>query len=241
MKTILKLAAALLPLLIAGYALAADDAAPQAATPRMPIVSVQVVTTDDPTGYATWIAKANENFKAAGGPEHYTHVYEAVIAGDETGNLFAVRFADSAVALAKNSEALEKVPERSELLGHFSAIRKLGAGTLLKAVYYEGGSSGEWLYITDAQVKDEAAYIKALGGLRTLLDSHDLKDIKLNVFRVLAGRSNHSHEVVISAPSHDRIAAFMDSMTAPWVTDWLASLVPIRTVVHNGIYRDISK
>jgi hypothetical protein len=237
MKTTLKLAAALLPLFTAGYALAADDAA----APQMPVVSVQVVTTEDPSGYATWIAKANENFKAAGGPEHYTHVYEAVIAGEETGNLFAVRFADSNAALAKNSEALEKLPERSELMGHFSAMRKLGASTLLKAVHYEGGSSGEWLYITDAQVNDEAAYIKAIGELRTLLDSHDLKDIKLNVFRVLAGRSNHSDEVVISAPSHDRIAAFMDSMTAPWVSDWLAGLAPIRTVVHNGIYREISK
>jgi hypothetical protein len=237
MKTTLKLAAALLPLFTAGYALAADDAG----APQMPVVSVQVVTTEDPSGYATWIAKANENFKAAGGPEHYTHVYEAVIAGNETGDLFAVRFADSTAALAKNSEALEKLPERSELLGHFSAMRKLGASSLLKAVHYEGGSSGEWLYITDALVTDEAAYIKAIGELRTLLDSHDLKDIKLNVFRVLAGRSNHSHEVVISAPSHDRIAAFMDSMTASWVSDWLAGLAPIRTVVHNGIYHEISK
>jgi hypothetical protein len=240
MKMILKKTAALLPLFAACYALAADDAAPVAAAP-MPVVSVQVVTTTDPSGYATWIAKANENFKAAGGPEHYTHVYEAVIAGDETGDLFAVRFADSTLALAKNSEALEKLPERSELLGHFAAIRKLGPASLLKAVYYEGGTPGEWLYITDAQVKGEAAYLKALGDLRALLDSHDLKDIKINAFRVLAGRSNHSHEVVISAPSHERIATFMDSMTAPWVADWLAGVADIRTVVHNGIYHEISK
>lgn len=241
MKKSLKLAAALVPLIASCFALAADEAAPPSAAPQLPVVSVQVVTTDDASGYSTWIAKANEYFKAAGGPEHYTHVYEAVIAGDETGDLFAVRFADSTAALAKNSEALEKLPERSELQRHFAAIRKLGAASLLKAVYFEGGSSGEWLYITDAQVKDEAAYIKAIGTLRGLLDSHDLKDIKLNVFRVLAGRSNHSHEVVVSAPSHERIAAFMDAMTAPWVSDWLAGLVPLRTVVHNGIYHEVSK
>ncbi len=241
MKMTLKNAAALLPLFAACYAIAADDAGPPSAAAPLPAVSVQALTTDDPSGYAAWIAKANENFKAAGGPEHYTHVYEATIAGDETGSLFAVRFAPSVAEIAKNADALEKIPSRSELMGHFAAIRKLGPSSLLKAVYFEGGTPGEWLFITDAQVKDEAAYIKSIGDLRALLDSHDLKDIKLNVFRVIAGRSNHSHEVVISAPSHERIAAFLDSTTAPWVSDWLASLASNRTVIHNGVYHEISK
>src|SRR5579871_5224915 len=210
MKLTLKLAAALAPLFAVCCAIA-DDAGPKP-TSSLPAVSVQEVTTADPSGYATWIATANASLKAAGGPENYTHVYEATIAGEETGRLFAVRFADSFAEIAKNADAIEKIPERSEILGHLAAIRKLGASSLLKAVHFEGGSKGEWLFITDAQVSDEAAYVKALGALRGLLDSHDFKDIKLNVFRVLAGRSNHSHEVVISAPSHERIAAFMDAM-----------------------------
>jgi hypothetical protein len=241
MKMTLKNAAALWPLFAACYAIAADDTGPKTAAAQLPAVSVQSVTTDDPSGYATWIAKANENFNAAGGPEHYTHVYEATIAGDETGTLFAVRFAPSVAEIAKNADALEKLPERSEILRHFAAIRKLGPSSLLKAVYFEGGTPGEWLFITDAQVKDEAAYIKSIGDLRALLDSHDLKDIKLNIFRVIAGRSNHSHEVVISAPSHERIGVFMDSMTTPWANDWLAGLASNRTVIHNGIYHELSK
>jgi hypothetical protein len=241
MKSTLKLAAALVPLLAACCAIAADNVSSKPAAGSLPAVFVQEVTTADPSGYATWIAKANENFKAAGGPENYTHVYEGTIAGDESGKVFAVRFADSVAGIAKNADAIEKIPERSELMGHLAAIRKLGPASLLKAAYFEGGSSGEWLFVTDAQVSDEAAYVKAIGALRGLLDSHDLKDIKLNVFRVLAGRSNHSHEVIVSAPAHDRIAAFMDAMTSPWAADWLAGLVPIRTVVHNGIFHEISK
>ena len=241
MKMTLKHAAALLPLVAACYATAADDTGSKAAAPQMPVASVQAVTTEDPSGYATWVAKANQDLKAAGGPDHYTHVYQGVIAGEETGGVFAVRFADSVTALAKNSEAIMKLAERHEIMDHLAAIRKLGPSSLLKAVYYEGGYDGEWLFITDAQVKDEAAYVKALGELRGLFDSHGLKDIKINVFRVIAGRSNHSHEVVISAPSEERNAASMDAMATPWMADWLAGIANVRTVVGNGIYREISK
>jgi uncharacterized protein (DUF1330 family) len=240
MKMTLKHAAALLPLFAACYATAADDAGSKAA-PQLPVVTVQAVTTEDTSGYATWVAMANEKFKAAGGPDHFTHVYQGIVAGDETGAVFAVRFADSAAALAKDTEAIMKLPDRHEIMGHLAAIRKLGPSILLQAVHFEGGYDGEWVLVTDAMVKDEAAYIKALGELRALFDSHGLKDIKINAYRVIAGRSNHSHEVVISAPSEERNAAMLDSEAAAWMTDWLAGVANVRTVVHNGIYHEISK
>ena len=237
----LKHAAALLPLIAACYATAADDAAAKPAAPQLPVVYVQSLTTDDPSGYATWVAKGNENFKASGGPEHFTHVYQGVIAGDETGMVYAVRFGDSAVALAQNSEALMKVPESRDIQGHLREIRKLGSSSMLKAVRFDGGYDGEWLFITDSQVKDEAAYAKALGDLRGLFDSHGLKDIKINLLRVIAGRSNHTHEVVISAPSQERISATLDALSEPWMNDWLAGIADVRKVIHNGIYHEISK
>ncbi len=241
MKMTLRHAAAVLPLLAACYANAADDAGSKAAAPQNQVVTVQAVTTEDPSGYATWVAKGNENLKAAGGPDHFTHVYQGVIAGEETGTVFAVRFGDSAMTIAKNSEALLKLPERSELMSHLSAIRKLGPASMLQSVHFEGGYDGEWLFITDAQLKDEAAYLKALGELRALFDDHGLKDIKINLFRVIAGRSNHSHEVILSAPSEERNAALMDSVGAPWMIDWLSGIANVRTVVANGIFREISK
>lgn len=237
----MKHAAALVPLFAALCATAADDAGSKSVASQTPVAYVQAVTTEDPSGYATWVAKGNEGFKAAGGPDRFTHVYQGIVAGEETGAVFAVRFGDSAVALAKNTEALMKVSEHSEILGHLAVIRKLGASSLLQAVSHEGGYDGEWLFITDSQVRDEAAYVKALGELRALFDDHGLKDIKINLYRVIAGRSNHSHEVVLSAPSHERNAALMDSVGAPWMLDWLAGLANVRTVVANGIYQEISK
>jgi hypothetical protein len=207
----------------------------------LPTLSVQAVTTEDSSGYATWIAKSNEGFKAAGGPENFTHVYEAVVAGDDTGKVFAVRFGNSAVELANNATALMKVAASSEVREHLAAIRKLGAGQMLKAVHYEGGYPGEWLFITDAQVKDEAAYAKALEDLRGLLDSHGMKDAKINLFRVVAGRSNHTHEVVISTPAHERVAALIDATAEPWFGEWAAGVAANRTVVSNGVFHEISK
>jgi hypothetical protein len=241
MKKYLKLAAVLLPFLAGCSAMKAADAASSPAAPQMPVASVQAVTTEDPSGYATWIAKSNELFKAAGGPDHFTHVYRGVIAGQDTGTVFAVRFADSTAALTKSSEALMKVPERHEISDHLAAMRKLGPSILVAAVHFEGGYDNEWLFITDMQVKDEAAYVKALGELRAAYDSHGLKDIKINAFRVIAGRSDHSHEVVMSGPNEDRIAAALDSLTQPWMNDWLASVASLRTVVSNGVYQEISK
>ncbi len=241
MKTILKYAAALLPLVAACYLTAADDAASKASTPQLPTLTVQAVTTDDPSGYATWVAKGNESFKAAGGPDQFTHVYQGIVAGEETGKLFAVRIGESAVALAKNGEALMQVPGHHDIADHLAAIRKLGGAEMLQAVHFEGGYPGEWIFVTHVQVSGEPAYLQALGELRGLLDSHDLKDLKVNVFRVIAGRANYSHEVVISAPSHERIAAMLDSLSTPWMGTWLASLSGMRTFVSNGIYHEISK
>jgi len=240
MKMPLKCAAALLPLFAACSAIAADNAGAKSVS-QLPVASVQAVTTEDPSGYATWVAKGNESFKAAGGPDRFTHVYQGIVAGAESGMVFAVRFADSVSALTKTTGALMKMPERQEIGEHLAAIRKLGPSSMVKAVLYEGGYDAEWLYITDSQVKDEAAYLAGLGELRRLFDSHGLKDAKINAFRVIAGRSDHSHEVIISAPSEERIAAVLDTISEPWMAEWQASVANARTVVANGIYKEISK
>jgi hypothetical protein len=241
MKMNPRYAAALAPLFAVCLAAAADDAATKSAAPMLPTATVQAVSTEDSSGYATWIAKSNEAFKAAGGPENFTHVYEAVVAGDETGMVFAVRFGSSAVELAGNTNALMKVAASSDVREHLRGIRKLGAAEMLKAVRFDGGYPGEWLFITDVLVKDEAAYAKSIDELRGLLDGHGLKDAKINVFRVVAGRSNHTHEVVISTPAHERVAALIDATGEPWFGEWAAGVTANRTVVSNAVLHEISK
>jgi hypothetical protein len=47
--------------------------------------------------------------------------------------------------------------------------------------------------------------------------------------------------VIISAPSEERIAAVLDTISEPWMAEWQASVANARTVVANGIYKEISK
>jgi hypothetical protein len=89
-------------------------------------------------------------------------------------------------------------------MGHIAAIPKIGPSIVLQAVHAEGVYDGEWLLVTDAQVKDEAAHMKALGDLRALFDSHGLKDIRINAYRVVAGRSDRPGGLPRQAPRDRR-------------------------------------
>jgi hypothetical protein len=233
----LKLLASLLTLATVGILQAAPDA-----KPFMPVITIQQVEAKDATTYAMWIARNNEVAKAKLGAEHYYRVYLGQAAGEDTGMVFSVTAADSFVTMNKNAQILSEDPALVESRTHLAAIRELGAQTVLKAVRYEGTNAGAFLFNTQALVTDEAAYLKALDGLRALLDSHDLKDIKVNAYRVMAGRTTYTHLISINAPSAERRAVLMDALAnEPWVAEWLASIAKYRTVVRNGTYREITR
>ena len=91
-------------------------------------------------------------------------------------------------------------------------------------------------------VTDEAAYLKALDQLRSIYDSLGLKDAKINAYRTMAGRTDHTHRISISAPTPERLAAFIDlAGTNPQVAEWMASSAKLRTVVSNMTAREITK
>jgi hypothetical protein len=242
MKITRSAAAALLPLFLACISrlAAQNDQAPAAPAP-LPTISVQAVTTEDSAAYASWVARSNQHLQKAGGPENFTHVYEGVIAGKDTGVVFAVREADSAAAISKAVETLTKLPEHAEIQRHLERIRKIGPASLMKAVYAEGGYPQEWLFIVQVNVKDQAKYVDLIKQMRGLYDQHGLKDVKINLFRVIAGRDQFTHDVVFSAPNADRLMECMDATGAGWLDDWLKSADDVRTVVGNGIYREISE
>src|SRR5579883_333100 len=110
---ILRSCAVLLPLALSQITPAYSQ---EAASHELPVLVVQALTTTDPEGYAHWVAKGNEAFHKAGGPENFTHVYQGVVAGEDTGKCFAVRFAPTAADLFKMVGALMKVPESHEIL-----------------------------------------------------------------------------------------------------------------------------
>lgn len=237
MKNVRRLLVASALTLLAPGALPAADS-----KPINRVISIQDVETDDPTGYAIWIARNNEIAKARLGLETFMHVYTTVYDGQRTGLVRAVSSAESVSALAKIAAALENDPGIAENREHLRGVRKLGARVLYQTVRFDGIAKGAVVYRSEIVVTDEPAYLKALDQLRSLLDQAGLQDVKINAYRVLAGRSDHSHFVSINATSNERLAAFLDwSGTNPKAAEWLAASGKLRTVVSNGTGREITR
>ena len=207
------------------------------------VMTVLDVETDDASGYATWLKEYNEIAKARTGNPQLLRVFQTVFDGHTTGRVRVSASASSVAELTKQMSAVEIDPAILANREHLRAIRKMGARMLYQAVRFEGPSSaGAHNYVTLANVSDEAGYLKALDELRAIFDGAGLKDLKIAAYRVIAGRLDHSHRVTISAPSAERLAAFMDAAaTNPKFLDWLAQSGKFRTVVSNTTSREITK
>ena len=237
MKTTRKVWALLLTLFLACSVHAADS------KPINRVITITEVETDDPTGYATWIAQYNAIVKAKTGTENYLRVYETLADGLKSGRVRSVAAGPSVAELTKIQLAVENDPAMVELRSRLNAVRKIGARVTYQAVRFDGPvPKNAANYNTNAMVTDEAGYLKALDQLRVIFDSVGLKDAKINAYRVIAGRTDHSHRITIGMPSRERLAAFLDlAATNPQLNEWIASSAKLRTVVSNTTSREITK
>lgn len=236
MKNTPKILASLVALLAACLTQAADT------KPIAYVMRIVDVETDDPSGYATWIAQYNAVAKAKLGIDNYLRVFESTFDSRTSGRVRAVAGATSVAELTKNAMALENDPAIVQNRDHLRAIRKLGSQVLFHAVRREGSYTGSHNYTALAVITDEAVYLKALDQLRTIFDAVGLKDAKINAYRVLAGRTDHSHRVTINTPSPERLAAFLDLMaTNQQLGAWLADTAKYRTIVATLTAREITK
>ena len=213
-----------------------------AAEPIKRVMAVTDVETDDPTGYAMWVGKINEASKAKLGPDVYVRVYLSDFDGGRTNTVRYVQVADSVSTLMKNIATMQNDPAMLENRDHLRAIRKPAGRTLYQCVRFDGTHSQNSVYTTIAVLADEAAYLGALNGLRAIFDQGGFKDAKINAYRVIAGRTNHSHRISIGLPSPERLAAFLDfAATDAKANEWIASQAKNRTVVANMTAREITK
>ena len=239
MKSSLSLVASALTLFAAAHLRAAAPAGP--AAPALPVISVQAVETEDSSGYMMWVAKANELAKAKLGEAAMIHSYIGVAAGADTGVVFNVSSAENFATLLTRATPLEKDADILANSQHYRGLRKLGPRVLAKATRFEGAHKGGALYNTYANITDEAGYSKALDQLHGLLQSHGINDIFISVYRIVAGRTDYTHIVVLSGPSMEQIGAVLDSTSEPWMTEWFAGAAKLRTVVRNATYREITQ
>lgn len=236
MKTPRWLLASLVTLFAACLAHAADS------KPVARVMSIVEIETDDPSGYATWLAKTNQIAKAKLGVDNYLRVYQSVFDGHSSTRVRAVSSAASVAELMKNAATLENDPEARELRDHLRGLRKQGARVLYQAVRYDGPVKNSWVYTTLATVTDEAGYLKALDQLRAIYDGLGMKDARISAYRVMAGRTDHTHRISISLPSAERLAMFIDlAGSNPQAQEWIANSAKYRTVVSNLVSREITK
>ena len=207
------------------------------------VMTVLDVETDDASGYATWLKDYNEIAKAKTGNPQLLRVFQSVYDGGTTGRVRVSASASSVAELTKWMNAVESDPAILQNREHLRAIRKTGSRVLYQAVRFEGPSpKGAYNYVTLAVVNDEVGYLKALDDLRGLLDAAELKDIQLATYRVIAGRSDHTHRITLSAPSAERQAAFLDTMaTSAKMNEWIAQSAKFRTVVSSTTTKEITK
>lgn len=237
MNTTRKVLASLVTLLAACLMHAADM------KPVARVMTIIDVETDDPSGYATWIAQYNAIAKAKIGVDGYLRVYQSYFDGRGVGRVRVATSGANVAEMAKNAMTLENEPAILELNTHLRQVRKMGARVLYQAIRFEGAlPKGQATYTTLANVTDEAGYLQALDQLRSIMDAAGLKDIKIGAYRVLAGRTDHTHRITMGCPNMERLAAFLDQAgTNPQVQAWVAASAKYRTVVSNYTSREISK
>jgi uncharacterized lipoprotein YmbA len=236
MKTIRWLIASVATLLAACPAPAADQ------KPVSYVMTVLDIETEDAAGYATWIAAYNAVAKSKLGVERYLRVYVSQFDGVKTGRVRVVAGASSLTELTKYALALENDPAIRENQDHLRAIRKTGARVLYQAVRRDGTHANGMVYTTLANVTDEAGYLKSLDQLKAAYDALGMTDVKINCYRTIAGRVDHTHRITIVLPTPERLAAFLDAAaTDARVQTWLADAAKYRTVVANMTAREITK
>ncbi len=207
-----------------------------------PALVVQVVQTDDSDAYVAAITKVNALVKARTGIEKLRHVWLGDFAGDSSHGIFVVSEFPSAAAIYTTQDKLKNYPEMDALLTRLKGMRHLGPSYLYKAVRYEGSYEGGAVFNTSIKCTDEAAYLKALDGLKAILVANGFQDAKVNLWRIVSGRSEATHLVIIALPSQARVGELWDSLAdKDLLADWNVGAAKLRTTLHNGSYNEITK
>ncbi len=242
MKTWKKIVACVGMLTGMGFlAAAAMQPAATAPTKGMPSIIISEIETNSPEDYANWVAQGNKAIYDKIHVENYTKVFVGQAAGDDSGKVYAVQTGESFAKLQDNATQFENDAGLQKIQAQMALVRKMGNRTALKAVRFEGRNATSFNFNTKAVLSDEAAYLKALDGLRSLYDAHGLKDVKINCYRVVSGRSDYTHLVSLNCPTGEVRAAMMDAMSEPWGQEWIANQAKLRTVVRNGMFKEITK
>ena len=208
-----------------------------------PVLTVQIVQTDEPDAYVAALAKINARIKALTDIETLNRTWTGDFAGGESHAIAFVSQFESAAAVSTIGDKLRADPEFMRLVGGLNGMRKLGPAWLYKAARYEGNYPGGAAFNSAVAVKDEAAYLKLLDELKALFDANGFKDAKLNLWRIVSGRNGQAtHLVEVAFPSQVRVGEMLDAIwDKDLMKDWNVAAANVRTPLTSGSYHEITK
>jgi hypothetical protein len=201
---------------------------------------IATVETSDAAGYAQFVKELTALQQEAGA-KLTANVWVPIAAGDAVEVAFYV---------AEYASAKDWLQSQA-IMGENQKIRALRQGmdakrTITRVVSYrqirdQGEYPNAKVLNTNVRPTDAAAYAKALDQLDALMDKNGFEDIKLNVWAVSAGGQLVGAQLVsLAASDADRLGAFMDASGQPWIQEWLTDAGPLRMLLSNGVYEQVS-
>jgi len=207
-----------------------------------PVIELQVVDTNNADAYVALMTKASALSKARAGVDVLRRVWVADVAGENSHKLLVVTEFPSLAAEYQLQKEAKNYPETAPLSEQLKEIRRLGPSCLCRAVRTDGLYPGGACFAISVNCGNEEAYVTALNGAKLIFDANGFKDVRLNLWRIVAGGTTATHVLVFSLNSQVRLGEFIDNI---WdnvlLKDWFVEAAKIRTVVQTGIYHEISK
>lgn len=205
------------------------------------VTAILEVEARDVDAYVQRISDFNASVKSKVKKDTFIRVFQTTFDSKKSGHLRVVTDAPSITELSETAELVET--ELRSLRRELDPARTTSARVLYQAVRVDGsGGKGGANYTTCISMTDEKGYMTALNSLRTILDANGMKDIRISLYRAIAGRSEHTHLAILGAPTIGRLSEFLDFIaTNEKAAEWIASSAKYRTVVSNFVARDITK
>lgn len=210
-------------------------------TSFLPAIRIEHVQLADAAAYVSAVTEINVAMKTRHGVPLFLRIYAGDVTGESPAPFFVLSPAGSFVQLQQNTDAFAADVALAESRARMLAAGSPVARSLLKCVRFDGTHAPGWLFNTDAVVVDEAGFLGAVAELRARFDELDLVDARLNVFRIIAGRTEATHLFSINTPSADRLALVLDVLADnPAVRRWAEDAVRWHTVVRNATFHELT-
>jgi hypothetical protein len=201
---------------------------------------IATVETTDPSGYAKFV-KDLTALQQEAGAKLTAGVWVPIAAGESVSVAYYVAEYPSANDWLQSQAIMGEDEKIRALRQGMDDKRTIVEVTAYRQIRDQGEYPDAKVLNTGVRPSDAAAYAKALDELDALMDKNGFEDIKLNVWAVSAGGELAGTQLVsLAAPNAERLGAFMDASGQPWIQQWLADAGPLRTLLSNGVYEQVS-